>query len=59
MLAKKYGYKPKVKSIIQQYAFEKRGMKSPIKFKHINLGHLSIEHYTTFHRYPHKESCEV
>jgi hypothetical protein len=59
MLAKKIGYKPKLRSVIQQQAFEKRGMKSPIKFKHINLGHLLIEQKTTFHWYPHKESCEV
>jgi hypothetical protein len=44
MLVEKSGYKPKLGSVIQQHAFEKRGMKSPIKFKHIGLGHLLIEH---------------
>jgi hypothetical protein len=44
MLAEKSGYKPKLRSVIQQQASEKRGMKSPIKFKHIDLGHLLIEH---------------
>jgi hypothetical protein len=44
MLAEKFGYKPKLRSVIQQQASRKRGMKSPIKFKHIDLGHLLIEH---------------
>jgi hypothetical protein len=44
MLAEKSGYKPKLRSVIQQQAYEKRGMKSPIKFKHINLSHFLIEH---------------
>jgi hypothetical protein len=43
MLAEKIGYKPKLRSVIQQQASEKRGMKSPIKFNHIGLGHLLIE----------------
>jgi hypothetical protein len=44
MLAENSGYKPKLRSVIQQQASEKRGMKSPITFKHIGLGHLVIEH---------------
>jgi hypothetical protein len=34
-LAEKSGYKPKLRSVIQQPASEKRAMKSLIKFKHI------------------------
>jgi hypothetical protein len=41
MLAEKSGYKPELKSVIQQQAFEKRGMKSLIKFKH--MGRWLIE----------------
>jgi hypothetical protein len=44
MLEKKFSYKPKLRNVIQQQACEKRGMNSPIKFKHIGLGHLLIEH---------------
>jgi hypothetical protein len=44
MLAKKSSYKPKLRNVIRQQACEKRGMKSQIKFKHISLGHLLIEH---------------
>jgi hypothetical protein len=44
MLAEKSGYKLRLRSVIQQQAFEKRGMKSSIKFKHIAFGHLLIEH---------------
>jgi hypothetical protein len=43
MLAKKSSYKPKLRNVIQQ-ACEKKGMKSAIKFKHIGLDHLLIEH---------------
>jgi len=44
MLAENSGYKPKLRSVIQPQASEKRGMKAPIKFKHIGFGHLLIEH---------------